>query len=206
MPSFKGILEKAKSNRISSTVGHRHAPPTNGTIDIVSNHNCFFFKLPGELRNDIYAYMMYQHLPKIRVEYCSSIEDINNSVFSSSIFKVNKQIRTESISLLCATTNLEAVGVTQALVLMESIDESGRNSLRNLSLIVSRKLYTIRALEEARFFKLLKQLTSLKYLTVKYSNEWQAEFDNTDLQDFLQELRQVVQEMQDVEYLELNRS
>jgi hypothetical protein len=65
-----------------------------------------FLELPGEIRNQIYALVIYPELSSIVIANCTKAEHLAASVLHLSPFRICRQIRAECLSYVCANFSL----------------------------------------------------------------------------------------------------
>jgi hypothetical protein len=75
-----------------------------------------FLGLPGEIRNQIYAYVIYPELDAITIVNCTKPEHLAASVLHLPLFRASHQIRAEALSYLCATFGIKILGLETANV------------------------------------------------------------------------------------------
>ncbi|EUC42226.1 hypothetical protein COCMIDRAFT_29141 [Bipolaris oryzae ATCC 44560] len=93
-----------------------------------------FLDLPGELRNQIYAYSIYPDLSSIFVANCTKPEHFGATILHLPIFRTCRQIRAETLSYLCATLQLGFLGIHSA-VLFFSLAGKAASEIKSLFLI-----------------------------------------------------------------------
>jgi len=92
--------------------------------------------LPGELRNVIYFLLLFPYLRTIQIFGNMSDSQLSRSLFRSSVFRINRQIRFEAINFLCSTKKIHIHGAMAASQFFCAINSFGRESLTNIVLQV----------------------------------------------------------------------
>lgn len=73
-----------------------------------------FLELPGEIRNQIYAMVIYPELSSLVIANCTKPEHLAASVLHLSTFRICRQIRAECLSYICANFSLKFLGLQTA--------------------------------------------------------------------------------------------
>ena len=83
--------------------------------------------LPGELRNQIYAYIIYPDLPSLMIANCARPEHLAASVLHLPLFRICRQVRAEALSYLCANIPLRILGLQTANVFFSCVGSAVSN-------------------------------------------------------------------------------
>ncbi|KAJ4321319.1 hypothetical protein N0V94_002951 [Neodidymelliopsis sp. IMI 364377] len=83
--------------------------------------------LPGELRNQIYAYVLFPSHPSL------TIFSAPNPLLSHPLFITSRQLRHEAITHLCATKDINFGSIKTANDFFAAVGEQGVRSLRRMS-------------------------------------------------------------------------
>lgn len=86
-----------------------------------NNPRSRFLQLPGEIRNQIYSYIIYSELEVVTVANCIKAEHLGASALNLPIFRVCRQVRMEALSYLCATKVIRILCVDAATTFFEVI-------------------------------------------------------------------------------------
>ncbi|KAF2280777.1 uncharacterized protein EI97DRAFT_428884 [Westerdykella ornata] len=92
-----------------------------------------FMDLPGEIRNKIYKYLPLCDTPQLVA--WSSKKDISRGLLRSPIYRLNRQIRSEALSILCTDRSFTILENRALDLFLEAIGPSGRASLTHLTII-----------------------------------------------------------------------
>ena len=133
-----------------------------------------FLDLPGELRNQIYAYSIYPDLPSILVANCTKPEHFGATLVHLPIFRTCRQIRAETLSYLCATFQLGFLGIHDA-VLFFSL--AGEAVLEIKSLVMIRPVLVEEEYKECKetveqFFSALETMSKLSEMRLEGLANW----------------------------------
>jgi hypothetical protein len=93
--------------------------------------------LPGEIRNLVYGSVLYPDKPSFYCVYYSNPQDLFCTILQPALFRVNRQIRDEALALICSQKTFTFLNLQAALVVLRSIEDSGRQNLQNVALTIS---------------------------------------------------------------------
>ncbi|CCT61080.1 hypothetical protein IAQ61_001637 [Plenodomus lingam] len=150
------------------TIKHEHKPEA-ATSKEASNTKISFLQLPGEIRNQIYSYLVYPNLRLIQINDCTKPEHMGYNVLFPAIFRVSRQTRAEALSYLCATKVFQIWRITSANTFFAVIGPAIGNIRDILVQQSATELTTTEASREevARFFTFIERASSLKVFEVE---------------------------------------
>ncbi|KAH9860351.1 hypothetical protein J1614_011682 [Plenodomus biglobosus] len=127
-----------------------------------------FLDLPGELRNQIYAYAVCPNLAIIQISSCTRPEHLGSGVLSPAIFRASRQVRAEALSYLCATKLFQFHGIQCANVFFTVIGPAISEIKDILVEQPASELLrtTASRASVASFFAFIEQATALEVLEV----------------------------------------
>ncbi|EUC38594.1 hypothetical protein COCCADRAFT_32254 [Bipolaris zeicola 26-R-13] len=133
-----------------------------------------FLHLPGELRNQIYAYTIYPNMGSILLVNCNKPEHFGATILHLPIFRTCRQIRAETLSYLCATFQLRFFGIHSAVVFFSL---AGKAAAEIRSLVVIRPVLVEQHYEESketveRFFSVLETMSELSEMQLEKLADW----------------------------------
>lgn len=91
--------------------------------------------LPGEIRNKIYRFIPMSPSPQLVA--WNSRKDISRGLLRSPIYRLNRQIRSEALSILCADQRFTVLNNRALDLFIETIGPSGRASLADLKTVIT---------------------------------------------------------------------
>ncbi|KAF1943382.1 hypothetical protein EJ02DRAFT_453290 [Clathrospora elynae] len=123
-----------------------------------------FLALPGEIRNQIYAYAIYPALSSLTIANCSKREHLAASALHQPLFRASRQIRTEALSYLCATHTLQILGIGTANLFFECAGEAIKQVKQIVIVQAASEIVGMPACEESieRLFGYLEEAEALK--------------------------------------------
>ncbi|KAF2463536.1 uncharacterized protein BDR25DRAFT_347172 [Lindgomyces ingoldianus] len=146
-----------------------------------------FLNLPGELRNDIYCFLIYPHHNMLLVVFQTSPRDIFRSLLRSPIFRVNRQIRAEAFSFLCGTKKFRIINAPCAETFLRYIGPVGRMNLANITLMLS--VFVDLNLGQAEgFFRFLREANHLRHFHLEIDMYITDQKHDNAKWDFLQRI------------------
>lgn len=118
-----------------------------------------FLDLPGEIRNQIYAYYTYPELDPITISNCTKPEHFGEAVLRPPLFRVSRQVRAEALSYLCANHTFKFFSL-QAAVLFFSYMGIASSEIKSLVLM---QLVLEEGSQEMvdKFFSALEKMSAL---------------------------------------------
>jgi hypothetical protein len=199
---MKRRSEPQKSSATGLTVEHVIEFP-NSTESAITNSNCHsFLTLPGELRNQVYSYLIFPNLKEILVRDQEFLEEMYSSVLSAPIYRTCRQVRNEALSYLCSQRQITFLNFSACSTFISCSGESGRTNLSHIKLtranLIARKLMVMGNGEEVTvitfFLENLKKLSGLKSfeLVVHEGLLFQLSAEDGSM---LKEIRNVVEEL-----------
>ncbi|KAF2266268.1 hypothetical protein CC78DRAFT_152761 [Lojkania enalia] len=123
-----------------------------------------FLKLPGELRNKIYAYLLFPSQEKLLIAFANKYRALAESCFQSPVFRLNRQIRAEAIAFLCANKQIHFQNAISALNFLRLVGEGGISNFKRISLTID--VFQSQLFLETgqyEFLQLLRKARNLKH-------------------------------------------
>ncbi|KAI2482780.1 hypothetical protein Ptr902_05097 [Pyrenophora tritici-repentis] len=117
-----------------------------------------FLDLPGEIRNQIYSYIIYPDLHSVTIANCAIPEHLAASVLHLPLFRTSHQIRAEALSYLCANIPLRILGVRTANVFF-SWAGSAVSDIKSLT--IAQVVLDVRRDNVDKFFEVLDTMHGL---------------------------------------------
>lgn len=93
-----------------------------------------FLDLPGEIRNQIYGYVVYPGLSCVTMAFCTKPEHLAAGALHLPLLRTCRQIRAATLSYLCATRSLKFVGIKTAAGFL-ALAGSAAAEIRSLVLV-----------------------------------------------------------------------
>ncbi|EMD91172.1 hypothetical protein COCC4DRAFT_60016 [Bipolaris maydis ATCC 48331] len=133
-----------------------------------------FLDLPGEIRNQIYAYSIYADLSSLFVANCTKPEHFGATVLHPPLFRTCRQIRAEAFSYLCATCQLGFLGIRSAVLFFSLVGEavSEIKSLAVTRPVVYDREYKERKDIVEQFFSTLDTMSGLSKIRFEGLADW----------------------------------
>jgi hypothetical protein len=122
-------------------------------------------KLPGEIRNEIYAYAIYSKLGSINIAQGLKQRHVRQTVLDLGIFRTSHQIRVEALSYLCATKHLEICGSKAAISFFECVGDV-IGEVKRIT-IAQPIVHDTPSEQIDKLFHFLDKATSLQYLKLE---------------------------------------
>ncbi|KAH3904041.1 hypothetical protein HBI56_042840 [Parastagonospora nodorum] len=131
--------------------------------------NSGFLKLPGELRNEIYSYVIYPTLRSITIAITQKrkARHFSESVLNPGVFRICHQVRAEAISYLCSAKHLKICGSDAAIAFFDVLGD-GIRGVKRIS--IAQPIRQGRPLPPEQIdmlFYYLDQAASLKYFKIE---------------------------------------
>jgi hypothetical protein len=102
-------------------------------MDPGAKESNFFFRLPAELRIQIYSHVLPMN-ELIQLFSTNKAGEIRKAIFQSELQQTCRAIREECIALFVGTNRFSVAGVRTAIIFLSLIGETGRANLKNLHL------------------------------------------------------------------------
>ncbi|KAF2013618.1 carbohydrate-binding module family 35 protein [Aaosphaeria arxii CBS 175.79] len=96
-----------------------------------------FLSLPGELRIAIYAWALFPLVDTITIRGVSRPQHLSKTILKPAIFRLNRQIREESLHYLCSNKAFKLLLLQPAIVFLEVIGLTGRRALEVLEILLA---------------------------------------------------------------------
>ncbi|KAF2740319.1 hypothetical protein EJ04DRAFT_548379 [Polyplosphaeria fusca] len=157
-----------------------------------------FLTLPGELRNQIYRHVLFPYTMVLFIVKLSC-RDLARSIFKPGVFRVSRQIRQESRSLLLSTKEFRFFNAPDMASFLASIGLEGREQIGNIALVlcesrlVQDKWYSLsEALNTDLFARYLADTSSLKRFHLSLQPKVALKFAKGD-DDFVTTMKRAVE-------------
>lgn len=157
-----------------------------------------FLTLPGELRNRIYEFSIYPNQSKLFCAHHTGPEDIFRSLLRLPIYRVNRQVRNEALSFLCASKTFTCLNISAAATFLQYIGPSGRASLNNFELLLS-SIWTGHEMA-TEFLNLLQETVSLKKFHLCFALGIKGDAYNASQWEFFARLGNTVQDIKGAQF------
>jgi hypothetical protein len=124
-------------------------------------------QLPGELRNQIYGYILYPRLDAIIVADMVIQHHYSRKALRLSIFRTSHQLRNEAMSFLAADKHLKICGIDSAIDFFTALGPAVAD-LKRISVAMTHVGHKELSDDNlARFAGFLHRMTALKYLKLE---------------------------------------
>ncbi|KAF2112301.1 hypothetical protein BDV96DRAFT_158278 [Lophiotrema nucula] len=148
-----------------------------------------FLNLPGEIRNEIYQYLIFPNLQFIMIIGNTNDRCYGDSILQHPIFRMCRQVREEALSFLCANKEFHIYGVNSASRFLDYIGTAGRQSIANVMLCLVSHSET---LNYDRLLRYIPEMTNLKSFHLRIDKDnWYA-WGEDNGKAFLQQLQAIV--------------
>jgi hypothetical protein len=129
--------------------------------------NSHFLRLPGEIRNQIYDQILFPRTKVIPISHGRKAHHFGKTVLNHGIFRTSHQIRSEALSFLCATKQLQFCGSDCAIAFLDCIGNAiGDVKHITIAQPVSQNL-PMPAEQIDMLFYFFDRATSLQYLKLE---------------------------------------
>ncbi|PSN65527.1 hypothetical protein BS50DRAFT_636290 [Corynespora cassiicola Philippines] len=92
------------------------------------------FLLPGELRNEIYSYVLFPRHAELLVVNKNHASDFVRTILRSSLFRTSRQVRAEALSYLFQSKKIIILGIANTAAFLQAIGPVGRANLTHLKI------------------------------------------------------------------------
>ncbi|KAH8731534.1 hypothetical protein GQ44DRAFT_767400 [Phaeosphaeriaceae sp. PMI808] len=165
-----------------------------------------FLQLPGEIRNIIYAQIVFPELSSLIISFGNIRRQRHfaKSVLRHPLFRTSHQVRVETLSYLCATKHLKILGVETAIAFFHCIGGAYRHLKR---ITLAQLSITGRPLVREQYsllFYFLDQATELRAFTLEvgrigFPYQWEKEVIGEDWA-FLESVRDFVKKRAELKF------